>query len=184
MESVNYESHSIEYACMSCQKCLSCPCVSMPIIWNTVAVNKCCHIRITAILYQDAPIQASLPCCMKSVHYESYPIEYTCRLCQTYLSCTFGSIPIIWNTVAANKCCHTRITAVFTLKPPVQAIVACCMEIVPYGSYPIEYACRSCQIFLPCPCVSIPIIWNTVAVNKCCHMHISAISHHIAPCSR
>ena len=169
---------------MSCQKCLSCPCVSMPIIWNTAAVNKCCHIRITAILYQDAPIQASLPCCMKSVYYESYPIEYTCRLCQTYLSCTFGSIPIIWNTVAANKCCHTRITAVFTLKPPVQAIVACCMEIVPYGSYPIEYACRSCQIFLPCSCVSIPIIWNTVAVNKCCHMHISAISHHIAPCSR
>jgi hypothetical protein len=31
--------------------------------------------------------------------------------------------------------------------------------------------------------VSIAIIWNTVAVNKCCHIRITAVFHHGAPCS-
>jgi hypothetical protein len=118
MESLYYGSHPIEYACRSCQTCLSCPCVSIPMIWNTVAANKCCHIRITVVLHHEAPVQASIACCMKSVHYESHPIEYACRSYQTCLSCSFVSIPIIWNTAAVNKFCHIRITAVILPEAP------------------------------------------------------------------
>ena len=68
-------------------------------------------------------------------------------------------------------------------EPPVQASLACCMERMNYESHLIEYAFRSWQTWFSCSCVSIPMIWNTVAMNKCCHIYITPIFHHGAPYS-
>jgi hypothetical protein len=67
--------------------------------------------------------------------------------------------------------------------PPDKGSLACCMKSIHYGSYPIGYACRSCQTWFSCSFVSIPMIWNTVAMNKCCHIYITPIFHHGAPYS-
>jgi len=76
--------------------------------WISAAIYTSLLLSIT-----EPPIQASLPCCTKHVHYGSHPIEYAWRSCETYFSWLYVSIPIIWNMVAMNKCCHIRITAIF-----------------------------------------------------------------------
>jgi len=63
-------------------------------------------------------IMGHTPLSMKNVHYGSHTIEYAWRSCQTYFSCSFGSIPIIWNTAAVNKWCHIRITVIFHHRAP------------------------------------------------------------------
>jgi hypothetical protein len=146
------------------------------LLWISDAISASLSFSIT-----EPPVQASLACCMESMNYESHPIEYACRLNQTCFSCTCVCTPMIWSTDAAKKCCHIRITVIFHHEPPDQGSLACCMKITHYGSYPIEYACRSCQTCLSCSFVSISMIWNTDAMNKCCHIHITATFHHRAP---